>query len=441
MALFACVQLSLATRACAKIISVEALPPAFEENPPYGAIVREIRVEGNEHTEASVILGVLKSQIGQPYTQENAHLDHFWVFRMGAFTSVSFRTEELADGIALIVSVHESTPYVPRMGFSYSSDDGLKIGPVIASRNLLRTASEAWGYYLFGRMQDAGVGYTEPQLPGRESSAVRVSASYRHLQRTNELSDFKEKTNAAYLELMRTAWSDFRTGIRLRYLNLHADRDGITLDSDRSDIIPSIGVFMQVDSRNWIYPTGGWFLDLEASRYGLFAENGDWWRLDADLRKYAQLPFASERHSLAFTSYASLQNGTIGETIPVHQEFFIGGTNSVRGWREGSRHGKNQWLATLEYRIRLMEQREWRFWFIKWSMGMQCSIFGDVGTVWSEPEQLQHNVIGGYGTGLRLTGPEGTSLRFDLAYGEQGLGFRFYLGAGERAEVQKTRLR
>jgi outer membrane protein insertion porin family len=430
-----------AGEALAKIISVEPHSPEFEENPPYGALIREIYVEGNKYTRESVILGALKSQVGQPYTEENAHLDFFWVFRLGAFTAVSFHTQEVPDGIALIVIVDESTPYVPGMGFSYSSDDDLRIGPAVDSSNLFGTASQAWGYYYFGRMQNAEIGYEEPQLTPRQTSTLRVSARYRHLQRTNELLDFKEKTDEAYLELMRTAWNDLRTGLRFRYIRLQSDRDGVTLDSDRSDEIPALGLFVEVDSRNWIYPTGGWFLDLEAIRYGLFGENGEWWRLDADLRKYTAVSFLGDRHSLAFTTYASLQNGTIGASIPAHQGFFIGGTNSVRGWSSGSRYGKNQWLSTVEYRIRLMEQRAWRFWFIRWSMGFQLGVFGDLGTVWSEPSELQGNVIGGYGIGLRLTGPEKTTARIDLAYGEEGLGFRFYVGGGERAEAQKTRIR
>lgn len=440
-ALLACTQTLGVGNAVAAVVSVKPLPPAFEENPPYGALIREIRIEGNPHTKGSVIYGALKSEIGHPYTEENARLDLFWIFRLGAFTSVTFHTEPAAEGIVLVVKVVESTPYVPGMGFSYSSDDDLRIGPAVSSSSLFRTASRAWGYYYFGRMQSAEIGYEEAPLTKRQSGAVRVSALYRHLQRTNELLNFKEKTDEAYFELMRNAWNDLRTGLRFRYTRLQADRDGITLDSDHSDDIPSLGLFVQVDSRNWVYPTRGWFLDLEANRYGLFGDNGEWWRLDADLRKYTRVPFMSDRHSFAFTNYTSLQNGTIGQAIPAHQEFFIGGANSVRGWSTGSRYGKNQWLATAEYRIRLMEQRAWRFWFVRWSMGFQLGFFGDLGTVWSEPSELQRNVIGGYGTGLRLTGPEGTTARLDLAYGEDGLGFRFYVGGGERAEAQKTRVR
>ena len=118
-------------------------------------------------------------------------------------------------------------------------------------------------------------------------------------------------------------------------------------------------------------------------------------------------------------------------------DFHIGGTNSVRGWPLGSRVGKNQWLNTAEYWFRLFDDRAFRFWFIKWRMGLQLALFGDVGTAWYDGPEFGENFIAGFGGGVRLTIPVVVLLRLDVAYSEgriraQVRGGR--LGKGDRAE-------
>ncbi len=227
----------------------------------------------------------------------------------------------------------------------------------------------------------------------------------------------------------------------MRYIAIESDRDGNTLRDDNSDHVPSLGFFVQHDSRNSVYPTGGWFLDLEASKWGIFGGDAEYWRMDLDVRGYTRLPRLGDRHSVAFSFFTTVVNGKLGETIPPWAEFYVGGTNSVRGWTLGSRQGQNQWLNTVEYWFRLMDQKRWKFWFINWRMGLQIGAFYDVGTAWSDYEDLEGNMIDGGGLGLRLTLPGITMFRMDLAYGEDDVKIRIFIGGGEKATAQKERVR
>jgi outer membrane protein assembly factor BamA len=173
----------------------------------------------------------------------------------------------------------------------------------------------------------------------------------------------------------------------------------------------------------------------------VFGGDADFWRVDLDLRAYKRLGFIGRRHSLAFSTFASLTAGELGESIPYWNEFYVGGTNSVRGWSLGSRQGQHQWLNTVEYWFQLMEQKRWKFWFAKWRMGMQIGAFFDFGTAWTDYRDLEGNMIGGGGVGLRLTLPAITMFRMDFAYGEQGTGIRFFIGGSEKAIAQKQRVR
>jgi len=424
----------------AKLVTVEPIPRSIPDDLIYGQILREVRIEGNNYTREWIIRKAIKSQIGHPYTPENAKLDVLWVLRLGAFTSVTLATEEVTDGIALIVTVTESTPYIPSLSIRLTQENGLEIGPAISSSNLLGTAARASAFARFGGATNYGIRYADPPLPGR-SWLYGYRFDYLHGDRWNPLLEFNETTDEVFLEFLQANTGDNRAGLRFRYLALQSDVDVITLGADNYDHVPSLGLFIQSDSRNSIYPTNGWYLDLAGAKWGVFGGDGDFWRLDLDLRGYSPMPLLGNRHSLALSTYASLVSGELGVTIPNWAEYFVGGTNSVRGWSLGSRQGQNQWLNTIEYWFRLMDQKRWKFWFIKWRMGFQIGAFFDFGTAWSDYQDLERNMIAGGGVGLRLTMPVVTMFRLDFAYGEEGLGVRFFIGGAEKAMAQKKRVR
>jgi len=424
----------------AKFVTLEDIPVGFAENPRYGQIIREIHVEGSKHTREWVIKLALKSRIGHPYTEENAKKDLLWVARLGSFTAVLFRVDPVEDGIALTVIVTEATPWLPSVSFKITEENGVEIGPALSSFNLFGTAARANIYARFGGATNIGLRYADPVLPVSNWMAG-YRFQYFHRERRNELLDYNEKTDEVFLEVSQPTSDEMRSGLRFRYLYLRADVDSITLDPDNPDNIPSLGFYVQHDSRNAVYPTDGWYIDMEICKYGIFGGNSDYWRLDLDLRRYFRLPLLGPRHSIAFSSYTALMNGELGVTIPWHQEFFIGGTNSVRGWSMGSRQGQNQWLTTAEYWFNLMPQKRWKVWFIKWRMGFQIGVFGDIGTAWSDYEDINKNWLGGFGAGFRLSMPVITVVRLDLGYAESGLGVKLYIGGAEKAEAQKYRVR
>ncbi len=426
--------------AAAKLVTVEPIPNPIPDDLLYGEILREVRIEGNKYTREWIIRKAVRSEIGHPYTQENAQRDVLWVLRLGAFTSVSVATELVEDGIVLIVTVVEATPYIPSLSIRLTQENGIEIGPAVSSSNVLGTASRASAYVRVGGALNVGFRYADPLLPGR-SFIHGYRFEYFHRERTNELMFFEETTDEIFLEFLQATQEQGRVGLRFRYVGLSSDEDGVTLSDDNKDQVPSLGLFFQSDSRNGIYPTDGYYLDIAASKLGIFGGDADYWRLDVDLRAYRPLPLFGRRHSMTLSSFASLTSGELDETIPLWEEFYIGGTNSVRGWSMGSRQGQHQWLNTIEYWFRLMDQKRFKFWFIKWRMGLQFGAFFDFGTAWSDYQDLEKNMIAGGGLGLRLTLPVITMFRMDFAYGEEGMGVRFFIGGAEKAIAQKPRVR
>ncbi|MCK5408321.1 MAG: BamA/TamA family outer membrane protein, partial [Candidatus Krumholzibacteria bacterium] len=325
------------------LFSVEDIPPLHPENPPYGEIVREIRVEGNKYTKTWIVTSAMMSKVGEPYTERSARFDGLWLGQMGTFTSASFSTEPYvgdetaSDGIVLVVTVKEGTPYIPSLSFKLTQENGVEIGPAGSSPNLFGWAARASVYARFGGATNIGIKYRDPWVPGK-SWLFGYNFEYFHRERTNVLDEFEESSDEVFLQVRRNLMHAVRFGPRLSFMSVKSDRDGKTLNPDNRDNIPGLGLFLELDTRNAPYPTHGWWNEVDVTKYGVFGGDGDWWRFIFDLRRYHPLPFG-QRHSVAVYSLLTMQTGEVGTDIPVYMDFDIGGTNSVRGWPLGSRVG------------------------------------------------------------------------------------------------------
>jgi len=162
--------------------------------------------------------------------------------------------------------------------------------------------------------------------------------------------------------------------------------------------------------------------------------------LDLDFRRFIPL---WPRHTLAFFSLTTLRSGRVDRDLARWQLFGVGGTNTVRGWEFAARTGKNQFLNTVEYRLTLLEPRLIVFPFnIHYRGGLQLGFFGDAGIGWDESREFAaKNFIAGFGAGLRLLVPIVGMVRFDLGWGQSGKSVFLHLGAFEKAEMARRRVR
>ena len=148
------------------------------------------------------------------------------------------------------------------------------------------------------------------------------------------------------------------------------------------------------------------------------------------------------RHTLALFSLLTLRTGGVGDEIPLHQDFHIGGTNSVRGWELDSRRGKNQFLNTAEYRFTLVEPKVLGLFGLTLDVGLQFAAFADLGIAWNQSDEFKkENFIGGYGFGLRFLVPFVNMFRFDFGFGEPGESFKVHIGAFAKPVAQRVRVR
>lgn len=152
--------------------------------------------------------------------------------------------------------------------------------------------------------------------------------------------------------------------------------------------------------------------------------NGPFEKLQFDVRRYwskggAKVSPSDKRTTIA----ARLTGGVSGGQIPFFEQYFVGGADTLRGYREDRFWGDKMLVASLEYRHPIAQ-------------AMTGVIFMDYGDAWgsksnfsvpglSQDSSFSPNL--GVGIGIRVNTPIG-NLRLDYGIGSEGARTHFSIG-------------
>ena len=405
----------------------------------YGKILKEIRISGATFTDTDIITRELASQVGQPYIKKNASKDFARLDKLDIFSYIEIQPLAKGDGVVLEIAVKEIFPYLPFFSYEVTDENGFAGGPGFQSVNFLRRDVFFFGAARFGGATNINLLYENPWISGNHLS---VLFEFFQRDRFNQLDTFNEIASEANLRIGSYIGENGRIGGRFSFISIKSDSMDRTLSSSNRDNLPTLGFFIGYDSRDlWSNPHRGWQNEFEISKTsGFLSGDGDFWSFNIDIRKFVPI---IKKHTLALLSLTTLRIGDIRTDIPLHQDFHIGGTNSVRGWDiSPERSGKNQWINTAEYRVTLMEPKVLSAFGLTVDIGLQVALFGDLGIAWNDKDQFDpDNFIGGYGFGLRFLVPFVNMFRFDFGFGEPGESFRIHIGAFEKPVAQRFRVR
>ena len=336
------------------------------------------------------------------------------------------------DEVVLEVDVKETLRLLPLIALSVTDENGVSAGPAFKGINLFGRGTLSSGTAQFGGTTTVSARVERPTVtPGMWALDARTV--YR--SRRNELFDFDETSTTIEASGGWNWTSRMQVGGRAEFVWFDTGSAEIALSPSGTDHLPAVGLFVTYNSLDPLSnPRVGWFGSVDIARQFGDARS---WTLTLDGRRLQPL---SARSTLSLVAFAESQSGVVGRDLPEYYQFGIGGTNSVRGWALGSRIGKNQAIATVEYSvidcarpaIHLVRAPPLRRHSSRRVQRRRSGV--------DRPFPAS-DAIDGYGVGLRLLVPFVDVVRLDLAFGEPGGGARFGVGIKLKADKQRDRVR
>ncbi|MFN3729156.1 MAG: outer membrane protein assembly factor [Fimbriimonadaceae bacterium] len=186
----------------------------------------------------------------------------------------------------------------------------------------------------------------------------------------------------------------------------------VTMNYRDVDIDPSRGYWTRVQLEpavSNITKVGGLIADPAVLGTNVFT------RLTVDYRYYwtweppRGLQLDAPRRVIALRAKA----GTIAGNVPFFEQFFVGGSETLRGYREDEFWGRNMFLASAEFRYPIQKAFN-AVLFVDYG-----GAWGGFGSILNLPQSSKPNFKLGYGFGFSFKTPVGP-IRLDVGFNQNG---------------------
>lgn len=371
----------------------------------------EIRVSGNDRTEASHIKAYFKPEAGDTYSRSEIDSYRSALAGTGLFREISIQpASPEADGRTdLLVEVTERPPRTIGAGVSFSTDVGVGVTAEWENRNLFGSGERITAELdVSAPTQVFNLGYEKPlpRLPGSWSSSFSVE---------NEETDAYEAQTVTVgtglnKYFQNRIW-EVGGGIRYTFSDItdFSDPDDPEGVDETAQTI-SLPLYVSYNTENDpLNPTSGHRARLAVAPYF-----GDLQFTRTELLGASRIGFGRDKKYLvAGRARLGASIGASGTDLPATERFYAGGGGSVRGYayqeagpidRETGNPtgGASVAEVNLEARYRFREN-------------MQLAVFTDGGTVFeSETPDFSGEFLVGAGIGFRYLTPIGP-VRLDIA--------------------------
>jgi len=390
-------------------------------DPETGALnipITEIRIEamritGNKKTKDYVILREMQQKPGDVYNVKALFNDVQRVYDLGMFElegAVPYKTETGSDlgKVAITIPVKERKTGEVSVGFGYSSRQRL-VGQARLSETNFRgrgqTVNLLWEQSgTRGSSYEAG--FFEPWLDSKHTS-LGVNLYNKLIFRFSSgvfgtsgstVNDYDERRKGGSTTISRPFGRANRGFLTLR-------SESVTTNIENADL--ALGIISQDatvtsgttrftnDTRDsQLDPFGGSYNSyaVELGKARFEGDSSTFSKYSLDFRRYfskggPRRELNEKRQRLA----VRLMGGSLSGTVPFFEQYFIGGAETLRGFREDRFWGRNLFLASAEYRFPVAQS-------------LTGVVFADYGDAWGAPEQFQKKPVPD-------TNPDGTIMK------------------------------
>ena len=401
-----------------------------------GQLLTGIEFEGLNHTRNYIVTREIQSEIGKPLDSKLVRDDLTRLRDLPIFFSVGVKPIPNDEGVALIFEMSELPRIVPHPAISYTEENGFSYGAGVKSPNLSGRATFLSAKFLLGGDQTYNFLLFNPWIAGDHLSG---GIDLGHNRREDKLLDFEETSDIFQLNAGTWLGNSGRLTARAGYTSVGSNLDSITLDPDNQDRMYFGSVALGFDNRDSVNsPRLGWHNEWINLTY--FGGDPNFWVFQSDINRYHPI---GKSQSIVFGTLASFQTGIVDVDIPQYFQYFMGGSNSIRGYKLEELgkeiYGKNQLLVNLEHRWNFFPMQD--FPILKWkvSAGLQLAGFADAGIAWSNSRDFNlDRTRCGFGAGLRLLIPVLELVRLDVGVSQYG---DFVFNFGVRSIFYGRRLR
>jgi len=331
------------------------------------------------------------------------------LYNLDLFSSIRVREEPNIYGRNVIFVLKQKEPITISLRFGYSELDRMKVVFIAKHNNLLSTLQRMMiSGKLSYRELSAELGYRNPIIFERW---VEYGLGFRVEQR-REIG-FKTRRFGGYITLVP---KPFYIQYNAEYIRIF-DVKIVDYISETAEWLRNISLGITLDKRdNPIRPHKGYAVSNHFEIAGIFPR--------------ATSNFIKNEFNIR--TFHPLQSSTIGlrfdigfekpfkptEEIPIHSRFFLGGTTTIRGYRERDIGPKDKEGNPLGGDIYILSSIESRIPIYKQLSGV---IFIDTGTLEKSINDIEISPKVGFGLGFRLYTPIGP-IRLDFARNLEGSG-------------------
>ena len=391
--------------------------------------VEEIRFQGLKKTQESVLLEYMSFRKGSQIDRQELFRNELRLQDTNFFNNVQLLAIPGSQPGYAIIRVTVEERYFPSFQFrsGYNELDGWYVSPLgIRLDNLLGFGNQFGAHVLVGdRIAGLEIDYGRPFFLGTEFTLqFKINAYERDFVHFLGESRYKQKVNEGNLTIRLRS----EQGIT-RFFTGDLVLETVTSDSflitpngaDSLDAPPELAsvngkrqvnrivLAAKLDTRdNPVHPLSGWWggivYDQAARGLGSFV---NYYRLSADIRRYQpiwkQLIFAFR-----------LRYARTSDITPFYKKFYLGGTNSLRGYKDRSLtpQGYAEKVSQGNFEIRFPLSTR-----LKDKSRFTGVFFYDVGYAWNGDDRWQFKALkAGVGAGLRIKLPLLGLLRLDVAY-------------------------
>ena len=420
------------------------------------ARIEAIKITGNKKTKDYVILREMEQKPGDVYNENVLKRDLQRIYDLGVFELEGTAPEPgtTLGNVIVVIPVQEKKTGQLSIALGYDQRRGLLGQAKLSETNFKGRAQTV--DFLWEQTGDHGssyeVGFFEPWLDSKHTS-LGVNLYNKLIFRfagnffgsaTGGDTDYNERRKGGSITLSRPFGRINRGFLTLRSESVGTRFQNTTSQSTLSPLIADGTVASGTlrftnDTRDssadpFLGAYNSYAVEIGNADFKIEKENPEttlFTKYSFDLRRYfSKGGLRKELDEKRCRLAVRLTAGSLTGDLPFFEQYFVGGAETLRGFREDRFWGKNMLLASAEYRFPLAQS-------------LTGVLFVDYGDAWGSPKAFrtktvlvggvpteqdlienfpQHEKFSpniGYGIGIRVTTPIGP-LRLDYGFSEEG---------------------